>query len=255
MLRAQGRAHNQLRDIRITYDIYDYAAASVLFEQGKTKVLCAVTLQNNVPPFLKGKRTGWLTAEYAMLPTATHIRKERENSHNPNGRSIEISRIIGRVLRSVINLSVLGERTIVIDCDVVQADGSTRTACITGAYLALKLAVKRWLQSSKISQNILSEEIAAVSVGCVDSTILLDLDFVEDSSIEADFNFIMTQSGRIIEIQGSAEKKPITWEDLEKMSKFALKGITDIFQITQTSFEPKPFQPFNGIRIKTPTTV
>lgn len=254
MIRAHGRAHDQIRHIKIMYDIFDYSAASVLFEQGRTKVLCAVTLQNTVPPFLKGKKTGWLTAEYAMLPTATHIRKERDSSHKPNGRSIEISRLIGRVLRSIVELDKLGERTIMIDCDVIQADGSTRTACISAAYLALKLAVTRWINSGKLTETVLREDVAAVSIGVVDTTILLDLDFAEDSTIDADFNFVMTRSGKIIEIQGSAEKHPISWQDIEKMNILAFKGITDIFKIAHTVFSPPEQQQqhsFNGIRLRT----
>ncbi len=252
MIRTHGRAYNQLRPIQITYDVFDYAAASVLFEQGKTKVLCAVTLQNTVPPFLKGKKTGWLTAEYSMLPTATHVRKDRESLSRPNGRSLEISRIIGRVLRSVVSLDLLGERTIVIDCDVIQADGSTRTACITGAHIALKLAVSRWIKSGKLSETILREDIAAVSVGFTKAGILLDLDFVEDSAIQADFNFVMTQTGDIVEIQGSAEKYPISWKSLEAMNALAFKGITDIFEVVATTFNTVQPQPFNSIRITQP---
>ena len=143
--RAHGRASDQIRPIKISYDVFEYAESSVFFELGKTKVLCAISVQNNVPPFLKGKKVGWLSAEYAMLPASTHARKERETAFKQNGRSIEISRLIGRVLRSVVSLEHFGERTIIVDCDVVQADGGTRTACISGAYLALKVAVERWL--------------------------------------------------------------------------------------------------------------
>lgn len=255
MVRAHGRAHDQLRPIKIHYDVIDYAAASLLYEQGKTKVLCTITLQNNVPPFLKGKKTGWLNAEYAMLPTATHIRKERDNSlHKPNGRSVEISRLIGRAFRSIIDLSKLDERTIIIDCDVIQADGSTRTAGITGSFLALQCAVDRWLKSGKLTQNIIREELAAVSLGVINNDILLDLDFSEDSIINADFNFIMTKSGNIVEIQGSAEKHPISWDSIEKMHKLAFQGISTIFQtVEKQSSTPAPVPikvPFNGIRIR-----
>lgn len=253
MTRAQGRAFDQLRPITIMYDVIDYSAASVLFEQGRTKVLCAITLQNSVPPFLKGKKTGWLTAEYAMLPTATHSRKERDSNSKPNGRSIEISRLIGRVLRSVVELEKLGERTIIIDCDVIQADGSTRTACITAAYLALKLAVMRWIKSGKLAEHILREDLASVSIGLSNDNLLLDMDFAEDSHIDADFNFVMTRSGKIIEIQGSAEKYPITWQNIEKMHTLAFKGINDIFQCAYSAFESQQHQhnqPFNSIRIR-----
>jgi ribonuclease PH len=179
---------------------------------GKTKVLCAVSLQQGVPHFLRGKKTGWLTAEYSLLPASTPIRTVREITANKrNGRTIEISRVIGRALRSVVNLDPLGEQTIFIDCDVLQADGGTRTACITGAYLALKAAVAQWLHRGIISETILIDELAAISVGLAQDTVLLDLDFIEDSATEADFNFVLTRSGKIIELQGSAEKFPIKW--------------------------------------------
>lgn len=251
MKRMHGRALDQVRPITVHYDVMEYAAASVLFEQGKTKVLCAVTLQNSVPPFLKGKKTGWLTAEYSMLPTATHTRKERESLSKPNGRSIEISRLIGRVLRSVIDLDLLGERTIVVDCDVLQADGSTRTACITAASLALKLAVDRWLRTGKIGSIILREEIAGVSVGVCNESCMVDLDFNEDSTLDADFNFVITRSGKIVEIQGSAEKTPISWDTVATMHELAYKGTSSIFSKVYGAFlEPKSEKPapFNAIR-------
>jgi ribonuclease PH len=250
MTRAHGRAHDQLRPITLQYDVIDYAAASLLFEQGRTKVLCAITLQNSVPPFLKGKKTGWLTAEYAMLPTATHNRKERDSLSKPNGRSIEISRLIGRALRSIVDLKKLDERTIVVDCDVIQADGSTRTACITAAYLALERAVARWQKSGKLVETILRDDLAAVSLGVSNNNILLDLDFAEDSVIDADFNFIMTRSGNIVEIQGSAEKYPVSWDMVEKMNVLARKGISEIFQITMHQSPYPKQQPFNNIRIR-----
>jgi len=255
MKRTHGRAFDQVRSITVHYDVIEYAAASILFEQGKTKLLCSVTLQNSVPPFLKGKKTGWLTAEYAMLPTATHTRKERDSLSRPNGRSMEISRLIGRVLRSVVDLDLLGERTIVVDCDVVQADGSTRTACITAASLALKIAIDRWLCAGKIGSVILKEEVAGISVGACDDHVLVDLDFNEDSSLGADFNFIITRSGKIVEIQGSAEKNPISWATIEKMHQLAFAGVTSIFSDIYAPLseikQEKQITPFNGIRFNT----
>lgn len=252
-MRTYGRSHDQVRSIRVSYDIIEHAAASVFFEQGKTKVLCAITLQNSVPPFLKGKKTGWLTAEYAMLPAATHVRKDRDMAGSkPNGRSIEISRLIGRVLRSVVNLDALGERTIVVDCDVIQADGSTRTACITAASLVLHGAISRWLHTGKLTEPIMSEEVAAVSVGYGNDTVLVDLDFAEDSMIDADFNFAMTRSGKIIEIQGSAEKTPVAWNVVETMHRLAFKGIADMFTMLADNGNQKregQARPFNGIRV------
>lgn len=252
VIRAGGRSFDQIRPLTIKYDVFEFATASVFLELGKTKVLCAITLQNNVPPFLKGKKVGWLTAEYSMLPTATHIRKERETAIKQNGRSIEISRLIGRVLRSVVSLDQLGERTIIVDCDVVQADGGTRTACISGAYIALKIAVERWISSGKISSNLIRDDLAAISVGIKNDTLLLDLDFSEDSSVDADFNFVLTRSGNLIELQGSAEQKPIAWHQVEKMRLLAQKGVEEIFKQSNTSQEPMQSnkQPFNGIRIR-----
>ncbi|MFI5332498.1 MAG: ribonuclease PH [Candidatus Babeliales bacterium] len=245
ILRSQGRSYNELRPITISYDHYGYAAASVLFELGNTKVHCAVNLQPGVPPFLKGKRSGWLKAEYAMLPSATAVRTNREaSSMERNGRSIEISRLIGRVLRSVVNLDLLGEQTIIIDCDVLQADGGTRTACITGAFLALSIAIERWIKAGKLSHTILTDEIAAISIGVVHNQVLLDLDFVEDSSIDADFNVVLTKSGSIIEIQGTAEKKPVPWHLFQEIYTVAQQGITQLFTAcagkhTQVALPPR----------------
>lgn len=254
-VRAYARAYDQIRPLKVTYDITEHAAASVLFELGKTKVLCAVSLIHGVPPFLKGKKTGWLTAEYGMLPTATHIRKERETGVRPNGRSMEISRLIGRALRSTVKLELLGERTIIVDCDVIQADGSTRTAGITGAHLALRLAMQRWLKNGVCTENILGEDVAAISVGKSQQHFLLDLDFNEDSSIDADFNFVITRSGNLIEIQGSAERLALPWSDIETMYALAYKGIQDIFHYADEKPEQKSYsakkQPFNAIRVPT----
>lgn len=252
MKRMNGRAFDQVRPINVNFDVIEHAAASVLFEQGRTKVLCAITLQNSVPPFLKGKKTGWLTAEYAMLPAATHVRKERDSLSRPNGRSMEISRLIGRALRSIVDLDLLGERTIIVDCDVLQADGSTRTVCITAASLALKLALDRWLRAGKIDYMPLREEIAGISVGACNENVMIDLDFNEDSVLGADFNFVITRLGNIVEIQGSAEKRPITWSTVAKMHELAFKGVQSIFsQLYPSSSENnqgKSVAPFNAIR-------
>ncbi len=229
-IRSGQRLPDQLRPLRITYDIYKYAAGSALFEVGNTKILCSVTLQQGVPHFLRGKRTGWLTAEYALLPPSTPIRTVREVTANKrSGRTIEISRLIGRSLRSVANLGVLGEQTIFMDCDVLQADGGTRTACITGAYLALKSAQARWLQQGIIDKPLLIDELAAISVGISQDQAFLDLDFLEDSATDADFNFVLTRSNKIIEIQGSAERFPLMWERYEVMRTLAIKGAADLF--------------------------
>lgn len=228
--RHDGRSHDQLRPLRITPDVFEYASGSVLYEIGKTKVLCAVTLQQGVPPFLRNKKTGWLTAEYAMLPAATQVRTVREcSSVKRNGRSIEISRLIGRVLRTVVNLDLIGERTIVVDCDVQQADGGTRTASITGAFLALKMASDRWLASGLIEESIIRDEVAAVSVGIRDGVALLDVDYVEDSSLDVDVTMVLTKAGGLVEIQASAEKKPLDWRQFETVRSLAQSGVAEIF--------------------------
>jgi ribonuclease PH len=227
MQRSNNRNYNELRPLKVVYDIYLNAAGSTLFEIGNTKVLCSVILQNGVPHFLRGKGSGWLTAEYSMLPASTPMRTIRETTANKrSGRTIEISRLIGRSLRSVVNLQALGEHTIFIDCDVLQADGSTRTACVTGAYLALKAAETKWLAAGIIRQPLLTEELAAISVGVnQQGDALLDIDYAEDSNINADFNFVLTRSGKIIEMQGTAETTPVSWEAYEKLRALALHGV------------------------------
>jgi len=229
-IRSNQRSNDQLRPLHVSYDIFKYASGSTLFEMGNTKVLCSVTLQQGVPHFLRGKKSGWLTAEYSLLPASTPIRTVREVTANKrSGRTIEISRLIGRSLRAVANLAALGEQTIFMDCDVLQADGGTRTACITGAFLALKAAQTAWLGEGLLQEPLLIDELAAVSVGFAGSTPLLDLDFMEDSATEADFNFVLTKSGKLIEIQGSAERFPLTWDQYEDMRSLALKGVNELF--------------------------
>jgi ribonuclease PH len=230
--RHDGRGCNQLRPVNIQYNTFGYAAGSVLLEMGNTKALCAVTMQNGVPPFLRGKGTGWLSAEYAMLPTSTVDRSAREISQlRRNGRASEISRLISRALRMVVNLDVLGERTITIDCDVLQADGGTRAACITGAFCALKSAEAYWLKNKQIMAPILIDEIAAVSVGVLQDQIVLDPDFSEDSKLSADFNFVLTRSNMIVEMQGSAERSPIAWEQYNQLMCTAQEGIAQLFDL------------------------
>jgi ribonuclease PH len=193
-------------------------------------------LQSGVPPFLRSKKTGWLTAEYAMLPAATHVRTMRESSSvKRNGRNVEISRMIGRVLRSIVNLDVIGERTIIIDCDVQQADGGTRTACITGACLALKAATDTWYREGIIEEPLLNDEVAAISVGVMEDTVLLDVDFLEDSALIADFNVVLTRSGKLVEIQGAAEKHPLNWDQFELIRLLAQEGISQIFSTIGSS--------------------
>ena len=228
--RNGGRAYGHLRPLKASFDVFGYTAGSILFELGNTKVLCSVTMQPGVPPFLKGTGTGWLTAEYAMLPTATTVRTQRESTTmKKNGRSVEISRLISRALRSVIALDKIGERTITIDCDVLQADGGTRTACITGAYFALEHAVTYWVATKQLPVAVLKDAIVAVSAGVYQGVALLDPDFAEDSEIDSDFNFVITRSEAIIEVQGTAEKQPVTWDQFEQLKNLALAGARDLF--------------------------
>lgn len=229
--RVDNRKNNELRDLNVTYGVFPYASGSTLFEIGNTKVLSAITLQQGVPHFLRGKKRGWLTAEYSLMPASTPIRTIREvTSNKRSGRNIEISRLIGRCLRSVVNLDLLGEQTIFVDCDVLQSDGGTRTACIIGAHLALKAAIKNWIDKKFIDKSILIDDVTAVSVGISGDLPVLDLNFVEDSSTDADFNFVLTRSGKIVEIQGSAENFPVTWEKYNSMQTLAVKGAQDLYK-------------------------
>lgn len=229
--RFDGRMSDQIRPIAISYDVYGYADASVLFELGNTKVLASVTLQQGVPPFLKGQKVGWLSAEYAMLPSATHQRTSRESTQaQRNARSVEISRLIGRCLRTTVDLDSIGEKTIVIDCDVLQADGGTRVAAITAASLALKLAGQRWVSRRIFEKNIVKDQIAAISTGVIQGAACTDLSYEEDSRADADFNFVLTQAGDLIEIQGTSEKKPIPWALFDELKVLAVNSVKEIFQ-------------------------
>lgn len=249
--RNDERNFDQIRPIKLQYDAYGYADASLLFELGQTKVLAAVSLQQSVPQFLKGQKTGWLSAEYSMLPCATQQRTNRESSSvQRNSRSVEISRLIGRCLRSCVDLVKIGERSILIDCDVLQADGGTRVASITAASLTLNLAVQRWLQAGFIEENIVKELVAAISVGIVNNQLVTDLNYLEDKDAEADFNFVISQCGNLIEIQGTSEKKPILWEHFEQLKELALKSTREIFDTCSQIIPPcklltAPFKSFN----------
>lgn len=229
--RSNNRAFDQLRPLKVSYGIYPYAAGSTLFEIGNTKILCSITIQNGVPHFLRGKKCGWLTAEYSLLPSATPVRTVREITANKrSGRVIEISRLIGRALRSVTDLSVLGEQTIFVDCDVLQADGGTRVASITGAFLALRAAQEKWrLQGLLDGKALIKDELAAISVGLSNHGPLLDMDFAEDSMIDADYSFVLTRLGKIIEIQGCAERAPISWDQYDQMKMLANQGAQELF--------------------------
>lgn len=233
-MRPSNRIATQLRPITLTRHYVKHAPASVLVEFGDTKVLCIASIAPGVPRFLKGSGTGWLTAEYGMLPHATQTRTEREASRGKQGgRTLEIQRLIGRSLRTVVDLSVLGEQTITIDCDVIQADGGTRTAAITGSCVALALLLK----SLPLKTNPLKQMIAAVSVGIYKSTPILDLDYIEDSNAETDMNVVMTEKGEFIEIQGTAEKKAFTAQELTAMLETATAGIQEIIAIQKAVLE------------------
>lgn len=233
MLR-QGRGLSDLRPITMTRHFIKHPEGAVLVEFGDTRVICTASVEESVPPFLRGKGTGWVTAEYSMLPRATHTRSSREAAKGKqSGRTLEIQRLIGRSLRAVTDMIKLGERTIYLDCDVIQADGGTRTASITGAYVALVDAVSALLVQGKITGNPLKEAVAAVSVGIVDGQAVLDLDYQEDSSAEVDMNFVMTSSGRFVEVQGTAEAEPFTLEQMDAMRSLAMTGINQLFTYQQ----------------------
>ncbi len=220
-----------LRPLSFERNFTSYAAGSVLIRQGKTWVLCTASIEEKVPPFLKGKGTGWVTAEYSMLPSSTVDRKDREiKKGKPDARSTEISRLVGRALRAAVDMQVLGERTITIDCDVLQADGGTRCASITGGMVALMDAIDHLIQQGKLTKSPLIHQIAAISVGICDGTPTLDLDYIHDSTAEVDLNVVMTDDGRFVEIQGTAEHKPFTEEALDSLKQLAKKGIKTLIQ-------------------------
>lgn len=231
-MRRDGRGAESLREIRITRQFLKHAEGAVLVEFGDTRVICTASVEESVPPFLRGKGGGWVTAEYAMLPRATHTRSSRESAKGKiGGRTHEIQRLIGRSLRAVTDLTLLGERSILIDCDVIQADGGTRTASITGAYVALVDAVNWLVGKGVLSRFPLKEAVAAVSVGIVSGIPVLDLDYLEDSSAEVDMNIVMTSSGRFVEVQGTAEGTPFTVAEMDAMRDLAQQGIRQLFAI------------------------
>lgn len=232
MIRTDGRDVETLREIRMTKSFMKNAHGSVLIEWGNTRVLCTAMYTVGVPPFLEGTEKGWLTAEYAMLPGSTPQRKTRETKR-PDGRSTEISRLIGRALRSVCDLEKIPEYTIHIDCDVIEADGGTRTASITGAYVALQLCVQNMLTYELIKESPITSGVAAVSCGVVQGTPMLDLRYLEDSNAEADMNVVMSHDGGIIEIQGTGEERPMTRRELEMLISYAEQGINEIREIQE----------------------
>jgi len=238
MKRADGRAWDELRPIQITPGFQNFAEGSALIELGKTRVLCSVSVEERVPGFLRGEGSGWITAEYAMLPRATVTRTPRDSSlGRVAGRSQEIQRLIGRSLRAVTDLTALGERTLIVDCDVLQADGGTRTAAITGAYVALHQAMQTLANMGVISSIPLKSAVAATSVGIVHSYRLLDLCYDEDYKAEVDFNVVMTSKGEFVEVQGTAEAKPFSKETIDSLLSLAEKGIKQLFEVQKDPLE------------------
>ena len=223
----KNRATGEIRPLSFEVGITKYAEGSVLVKAGNTHVLCNASIEEGVPPWLKGKGQGWITAEYSMLPRATHTRSKRDRE-KVSGRTQEIQRLIGRAIRSCVDLSALGERQITLDCDVLQADGGTRTASITGACVALGIAIQKLVKEGKVPANAFTETVAAISVGLKGHEVLVDLDYNEDSSCEVDMNFVMTGRGGFVEIQGTAEQKPFSFVQMTAMTESATKAIEAI---------------------------
>lgn len=230
--RLDGRNWDQGRAVSVTRHFTKHALGSVLMEVGETRVLCTAMVEESVPPFLRGQGKGWVSAEYDMLPSSTDTRKRRDRNRGKiDGRTMEIQRLIGRSLRSVVNMEILGERTIWLDCDVIQADGGTRTTAITGAFIALQDAVTAMLSDGRLSQNPIEGFVAATSVGIWHNQPILDLCYQEDSHAEVDMNLVMTEDGRIIEIQGTGEERPFTKEEFDQLMPLAEKGIDALIAV------------------------
>src|SRR5881409_2207141 len=237
--RTDNRTPDELRPVKITPGFLANAEGSALIEMGNTRVICAASVEDKLPPHLRGQRTeGWVTAEYGMLPRSTHTRSPREIGRGgPSGRTHEIQRLIGRSLRAISNRKVLGERTITLDCDVLQADGGTRTAAITGAYVALAIACKRLMKERRITKSPIVSEVAAVSVGIVDGVPLLDLKYDEDSRAQVDMNVVCTSDGRFIDVQGTAEGSPFTREQMDNLLELAKKGIAELVTLQRRAIQ------------------
>ena len=234
MARIDGRAPDKLRKIKITRDYIKHAEGSCLIECGETRVICTATIEENVPPFLKNTGTGWVTAEYGMLPRSCAARIQREKI---SGRTMEIQRLIGRSLRAVIDTDLLGERTVKIDCDVIQADGGTRTTSITGGFIALGLALMKIKKQGSVSQIPLTDYVAAVSVGILRDQLLLDLNYEEDSRADMDMNIVMVGKGKFVEIQGTAEHKPFSKHQMDNLLELAKGGIEELIEIQKNHLE------------------
>ena len=230
-MRIDGRKADELRPVVMERGVAKFAEGSCLIKMGDTHMYITATVEDRVPPFMKGTGSGWLTAEYAMLPRSGRDRNRRDNERGCNGRSLEIQRLIGRALRTVVDLEKLGERTITVDCDAIMADGGTRTAAITGAYVAVQEAMQWMIGQRMIKQSLFTEQLGAISVGVVGGEPLLDLCYHEDSRANTDMNVVMTSSGRFVEIQGTAETEPFGADTLGKMLALAKKGIEELFEI------------------------
>jgi len=235
-MRPSARAADELRSIKITRNYIKHAEGSVLIESGDTRVICTASVENSVPGFLRGKGSGWVTAEYGMLPRSTGSRMRREaSSGRQGGRTMEIQRLIGRALRASIDTAKLGERTIYVDCDVIQADGGTRTASISGAWVALSVAIQGLIDAGDLKQNPIECQVAAISVGIYQGAPVLDLDYAEDSQADTDMNIVMNSHGGFIEVQGTAEAAAFSDEELSAMLSLGRSGITRIFEIQQNA--------------------
>jgi ribonuclease PH len=239
-MRRNGRSADSPREVRIELDYTKHAEGSVLISIGETRVLCTCSVEDKVPPFLFQTNQGWITAEYGMVPRSTNTRTPREAARGKqSGRTVEIQRLIGRSLRSVVNLGLLGKRSLLIDCDVIQADGGTRTASITGGFLALALAIRRLLEKKLLEFSPLADFVAATSVGIIDGIPCLDLDYAEDSAAEVDMNLVMTGSGRFVELQGTAEKQPFAAEQLQALLGLGSRGVTALIQTQKSALEAR----------------
>ncbi|MFY0545365.1 ribonuclease PH [Brevibacillus sp. H7] len=240
-MRHDGRANDQLRPVKITRNYIKHAEGSCLIEVGDTKVICTATLEDRVPPFMRGGGKGWVTAEYSMLPRATETRNPRESSKGKvGGRTMEIQRLIGRALRSVVHLEAMGERTIWLDCDVIQADGGTRTASITGAYVAMVDAMHKLVENGTWKQLPILDFLAATSVGVIEGEAMLDLNYKEDSSAIVDMNIVMTGQGKFVELQGTGEEAPFTGEQLQDMLSLGKKGIEALIESQKQALADVP---------------
>lgn len=238
-MRPSGRALSEIRQVNISRDFTKHAEGSVLIAFGDTQVICTASVEDSVPPFLKGKGQGWLTAEYGMLPRSTGTRMRREASAGKQGgRTLEIQRLIGRSLRAALDLSVLGERTIYIDCDVIQADGGTRTASITGGFVALSLAIETMIAEGRLSQSPIVNQIASISVGVYQGQVVADLDYAEDSSADTDMNLVMTDKGEFIEVQGTAEAAPFNLAQMTEMMTLGQQAIFSLIAIQNKALQP-----------------